>query len=445
MDSVDRIRLSSAPMTSRVAISILVLTLVACGPNARQTSGDAHGVDACSGLQCQQMSCPGGGTSTVSGTVYAPNGTMPLFNVVVYVPNGPLDPLPVGASCDRCGAPLSGSPIVQATTDYTGKFTLQNVPAGPNIPLVIQLGKWRRQITIPQVNMCQDNPLTDANMTRLPKNQSEGNMPRIAVTLGYCDHISCMLPKVGIDATEFGVAGQNKAVTFYTTPDIIGGGGNLPGPPGMTSATPFWSDATQLAKYDMVILSCECEEAPTTKNATSYAAMAQYLNNGGRIFSTDFQYTWYKYSPDPGLAAIANIPGGAPVGNSPVMIDSSFPKGKALADWLNYTHMTAAYGQVNPDVVFDNFTTIDAMKSTTFGSSGPPTHPRFMTINTPVGMPADQQCGKAVHLDAHINSTDTIDASYPAGCSSPINEGEAAFAYFFFDLSSCIQNDSGPV
>jgi hypothetical protein len=69
-------------------------------------------------------------------------------------------------------------------------------------------------------------------------------------------------------------------------------------------------------------------------------------------------------------------------------------------------------------------------------------NPRFITINTPVGVAADKQCGKAVHLDAHINNTDAVDATFPAGCASPIKEGERAFAFFFFDLASCIQPES---
>jgi hypothetical protein len=41
----------------------------------------------CVGLACQQMLCPAGSTTSVSGIVYAPNGTDPLPNVQVYVPN----------------------------------------------------------------------------------------------------------------------------------------------------------------------------------------------------------------------------------------------------------------------------------------------------------------------------------------------------------------------
>ena len=49
-----------------------------------------------------------------------------------------------------------------------------------------------------------------------------------------------------------------------------------------------------------------------------------------------------------------------------------------------------------------------------------------------------------MHLDAHVNASDKVDATYPAGCASKIKPGEEAFAFFFFDLSSCIQNESDP-
>ena len=190
---------------------------------------------------------------------------------------------------------------------------------------------------------------------------------------------------------------------------------------------------------------------PTTKDATSFAAVNEYLNAGGRIFTTDFQYLWYKSSPDAAMRSVMPIPGGAPGGTNPATLDTSFTKGKALADWLAYVDKTTTYGKVTCDYVFNNFSPADKTKSQVWASSlgvdggaGTGNNPRFVTINPPVGKPVEEQCGKAVHLDAHINSSDTIDASYPAGCKSAIKQGEEAFAFFFFDLASCIQKDGEP-
>ncbi len=399
----------------------------------------------CTGLACQKAVCSGATKTTISGKVYAPNGKLPLYNVIVYIPNAPLDPLPKGAQCDKCGAIASGSPIVTTLTNSRGEFTLTDVPVGTNIPLVMQLGKWRRQVTIPKVNECVDNPLTDPNITRLPKKQSEGNMPKIAVTVGGCDKLSCMLPKVGIDPSEFGVDGSAAAVHFYKPTDT------LTGPAGMKNARVLWDDASKLKQYDIAIFSCECSEMPTTKGTGSFAAVNEYLNAGGRIFTTDYQYLWYKQSPDAAMRSVMPIPGGAPTGGNPVNLDTSFAKGKALADWLKFVDPATTYGQVKCDYVFNNFSPADKTKSQTWGSSsggsggaGAGNNPRFITINTPVGKPVESQCGKAVHLDAHINQSDTINASFPSGCTSAIKQGEEAFAFFFFDLASCIQKEGDP-
>ncbi|GAC1578983.1 MAG: hypothetical protein NVS3B20_10060 [Polyangiales bacterium] len=403
----------------------------------------------CTGLQCQVKACGGSPNTSISGIVYAPNGTLPLYNVIVYVPNGELKPLTPGVTCDKCGTIASGDPIVTALSDYTGHFKLENVPVGTNIPVVFQLGKWRRKVIIPTVTACVDNFVPDANLTRLPKNQKEGDMPKIAVTTGSCDKLSCMLPKVGIDAEEFGPVGGKQAVTFYQ-------GGGLTSGPGTTPAQSLWGNLAELKKYDLAIFSCECSESPTSKDSTAFQAVTNYLAQGGRIFTTDYQYTWYKMSPDTNLQNIGSIPGGAPPGKNPVNLDVSFPKGKALADWLKLVDPTTTYGKVTTDYTFDNFHSADKTKTTTWatsqsggfgggggGGSGPE-YPRFITVNTPVGKPTEMQCGKAVHLDAHINGSDSVDGSFPLGCKSKIKQGEEAFAFFFFDLASCIQKEGEP-
>ncbi|GAC1351793.1 MAG: hypothetical protein NVS3B20_07150 [Polyangiales bacterium] len=406
------------------------------------------GTGPCSGLKCQVQSCGGSAKTSISGTVYAPNGTLPLYNVIVYVPNGELKPLSTGVTCDKCGTIASGDPITTALSDYTGHFKLDDVPVGNDIPLVVQLGKWRRKVVIPTVKACVDNPLTDPNLSRLPKNQKEGNMPKIAVTTGGCDQLSCMLPKVGIDAAEFGPVGGTQAVTFYA--GSVGSTVSVGSMPlATTPAQSLWGNLEELKKYDMAIFSCECSEEPTTKDSTAYQAVTDYLGQGGRIFTTDYQYTWYKYSPDPALQSMGMLPTGVHSAKTPVNIDTSFPKGKALADWLKVVDPASSYGKVKVTNAFDNFHSVDKTKATVWASSlnkSTPAsdNPRFITVNTPVGKPAENQCGKGVHLDAHINSFDVIDDTFPKGCSSKLGAGEEAFAFFFFDLASCIQKEGEP-
>jgi hypothetical protein len=124
------------------------------------TLGASDG-SACTGLACKVVQCNGTPT-TITGTVTDPSGNRPIDKAYVYVPNSALQPFPTGVQADPCGGggTLSGSPIAVAQTKSDGTFTLLNVPAGANIPLVIQVGMWRRQVTLPNVPSCA---VTNAN------------------------------------------------------------------------------------------------------------------------------------------------------------------------------------------------------------------------------------------------------------------------------------------
>jgi hypothetical protein len=440
-------------------------------------SGGSETSTACTGIACNVQTCGGGGATTVSGYTYAPNGQLPLYDVQVFIPNAALTPFSQGVQCENCGAPLSGEPIATALSDPTGHFVLTGVPTGTNVPIVVQLGKWRREAYIPTVSGCTANTLTDPNLTRLPQNQMEGSMPHIALTTGGCDQMGCMLTKLGIDDTEFGgqADGFNKAINVYQ-----GSAGGVPA--GATAAMNLWGDATNLATYDEAIFSCECDEAPGSKGgsfgAASYGVVTDYLNAGGRIFTTDFQYVWYKYSPDPMIGeatagsstiGLGEMIGGAPVPEpqSPMVLSTTIPKSVALAAWLKNVFSgvplpsgttfpldaPSQMGEVQPDVIFCNVQTLNATETVDWadsaqaeGCTGPSPGPRIFTVDTPVEDAPDKQCGRGVHIDAHVdNDGQTVGAGYPAtGCSATLKADEAAFAFFFFDLSSCISNEHEP-
>jgi len=105
-------------------------------------------------LACAIDDCAAQPKTTVTAKVYDPAGKNPLYNIVAYVPNGKVGPITNGATCETCNTPVTGEPIASALTNAQGQFTMQDVPVGTNIPLVLQIGKWRRQITLPEVKAC---------------------------------------------------------------------------------------------------------------------------------------------------------------------------------------------------------------------------------------------------------------------------------------------------
>jgi len=418
--------------------------------------GDRPRADAaprpCQNLECQQVKCPASATTSVSGTAFAPNGTLPLYNVMAYVPNAPLEPFKAGITCDRCGVVVSGRPIASAISNHEGKFKIDNVPAGKDIPLVLQVGKWRRQVTIPEVKACQDNALGDPNLTRLPRHRKEGDMPRMLAMSGECDSLNCLLPKVGIDPIEFGEEGEDKAITFFKGLSFS----PASGPVTATSVVGIWRDETELQKYDLLLLGCECFRELGNKGVRAWQAITNYLAKGGRLFGSHFMYVWYEFTPDPGLAAAVTVvtdPASYVTPVNPIVINTSFPKGKAMADWMKFLNPMQTYGQLTADELFGDLAATMPGTAQVWGSSGPNGGARIVSVNTPVGVPSDQQCGRAVHLDAHVFSTKKLPVgpitspqfSYPQICGKDLRDGEEALAFLFFDLAACVQSDQTPV
>jgi hypothetical protein len=261
------------------------------------------GTDArpCQGLECQQVTCDGGGTTTITGKVLDPAGINPVYNALVYVPNATVPALSSGVSCQACGSAPPGEPVVLTLTAGDGSFTLSNVPAGTNVPVVIQIGKWRRQVQIPTVAPCTNNQPAQ-NLLRLPKNSTEGNIPKMALVTGGCDHMECALRKMGVEDSEFTSSAGNGRIHLYQ-----GTGGAAPAN-GTENATALWSDYNKLAQYDLVLNNCECDSYATSKPAPSLRNLYDYANAGGRVLGSHYQVYWLKNGPFPFPANISARP-----------------------------------------------------------------------------------------------------------------------------------------
>jgi hypothetical protein len=450
---------------------------------------------ACTGTLCTQSmidNCAGSNLpfTSITGTVYDPAGALPLYNVYVYIPSStPLDIDPGNPACTPCEAPASGGPVISALTDEHGNFTLVQtsagafgVPSGTNIPLVIQTGKWRKQITIATVPKCAataiPDPATPADKLRLPANSSEGDMPVIAFTSG-CDPAECFLRHIGIADSEFvpptaplpvawkagatPVAGAGH-VRFYTGRDEMAASGSASAVTGgNTSADTYtwWTSSANLLENDIIFNACEC--SAYDRGMTAYPAMDAYLNGGGRLFTTHYYYNWF--AAPTGTADLQSVaewnPNNNVAGSNQVEtdgIDQTFPKGIAFATWLQDNAITTMMGSISLGDYRDNLNGIlpagceaaGTCLSTQwiYNTTAAETHPRYISFNTPVASPVATQCGRAVFSDVHLSGSSN-DQAFPNECTSPDPMGihstnEKALEFLFFDLSSCVQNDKAP-
>jgi hypothetical protein len=455
------------------------------GADARITLSDGTSVgEACVGLACQQT-CK---TTIITGKVYDPAGLIPLYNVYVYVPNAPLDPLPSGPECKPCQAPASGNPLVSATTSADGTFSLLNAPDGEEIPIVLQLGKWRRHLTVPKVDACLSNSVGDG-VLRLPRKQHEtspdDNIPLIALTTG-CDGAECFLnTRIGIDVSEFTDPSGTGRVHVYK------GNAAQQTFPTEGDANELWKNAAQMNQYDILFDACECSlydrgGAGTTN--LGYVNFRNYLDLGGRAFTTHFFVNFFAdqtqcdadvrcqgQTPLPtvglwegnknlALAPDADCPRDSMLisGADCLNIDTTIPKGKAFSDWYadNNASLLVGGGE-SPghvgltDIRFDMGTLDPSL--VTAGTATPWLYAGdvssgvydayYLSLNTPVGTDATTQCGRAIFSDVHLS--DAPLGTFPGYCStnpamSTHAPNELALEFLFFDLASCVQNDTQP-
>jgi hypothetical protein len=424
------------------------------------TTGTSAGVcPGSTGTGTLPPTCTGATKTTISGTVYDPAGKTPLYNVILYVPSAALDPIPEGVSCDQCNGQVSGHPIASALSDTTGHFslTIEPVPSTTNVPLVIQVGKWRRQVTIPSIKTCQDNPITDVNLTRLPRSQSEGHMPKIALTTGGSDALECFLRKVGIADSEFTTdTGTGRVAMYVGGQPGAGGGGQgaasftaALGGAAFPAATTLWSSPTKLLTYDILVMSCEGSQYADVKKPY-VGNIKGYADAGGRLFNDHLHFYWLRNGPNPWPMTASYIGvGTAPASPTTGNIVTTFPKGAALADWLVTVGGSTTRGQIT---VYGAQHSVDGVNAPTTAWITIGTATDYLSFNTPVEATAANQCGRVVETDLHVkdvpsnqNGKDNSDPSkpFPSACqSTTLSAQEKALEFLFFDLSSCVQPDT---
>jgi MBG domain/Bacterial Ig-like domain (group 3)/Putative Ig domain len=426
-------------------------------------------------------------TTTISGTVYMPNGTVPLPDVLVYVTTGTVTLPASGATCTSssvtaaqgCITSSTITPVVvtsgtgvyaYTTSAVDGTFTLSGVPEGSSYTLVIQSGKWINEFAEPSSGTLS-GPISGLQLSMPTTHSATANIPLIAIQTGSADALECVFRDIGVASTEFTDDSVTSGASFGGRIHLYKGNGAE-----ISSNTPSSTSLQTQAKlnsYDMVMFPCE-GGGSTGANSTTIPYLINYTSLGGRLFTTHNSDAWldttntgangyYFYSaegsspmtwgsaansvtPDPGYA----------------LINTSFSDGNTLASWLyqnGYSYgasgaNTGTENKVEISTLRFNVDTVNAPAQAwlTFPSQASQTYNvaynggspiMQFSFNTPWGASAANQFGRVLYNEYHVeNVSESGSPIFPAECptlsgASQVPQ-EKMLEFAIFDLSAAV-------
>jgi hypothetical protein len=438
-------------------LSLVIFLFSACGPtgtgggNSGGNSGGSGGSSGSAGngtgggggggghVSCpQNNSCPGG--ATVTGKVYAPNGTDPIAGASVYVPTGNNE-FPPGVSCDVCSTGSFQS-CTQVFSGTDGSFTLTGVPAGMT-EIDIQKGRFRRRL---QLNVpCGSLALT-AEQSRLPKNSTEGDIPKIAVANGEWDKLECVLRKIGLDASAIDIFNHSDTYNENGKPDF----------------STLVQNFDMLKAYNIVFINCSDNTLETyLSNATVLGNLKNYVGMGGRLYITDWSYDHIEQVPD-WSSLVCWQPTGtcgggaepmhqAALGKDGIEVDATI-EDMGMKEWLQQLGATNPDGTVHIthfliDWVMQKSNVQPMVKEWVRGS----VQSQDGSINSdlPLTFTFDYNtCGRVLYSSYHTLGRDLdtcgglfgqSNCHFPDYCdSNPLSPQERILEYLIFEISTCV-------
>jgi hypothetical protein len=437
---------------------------------------------------CNACACPSG-DGTLVGKILDPANLRPVYGVAVYVPVGSVAAFTPGIGCDTCSN-IFGTASTSAVTAADGTFRLTGIPAGANFPLVIQLGRWRRQFTVPAIAACGTATLSAAQ-GHLPAHHAKGiagtdeqtdtanpDIPKMALVIGNGDASECLFAKMGLSpATEFGAPGGTAPIELYEyalSNGVTGAPGAFSGLgqkyPSAGAADALLANSANLNNYNILVVPCTNQPTvnPTVGMQTN---LETWVNKGGRLFTSHKgPYDWIHYPLGNSFDTVVTWANVDPWNSPPDTTDRSstnsltdtintgFADGKAMADWMQAAWPAPggpggalpAYAQLPlPDYRHDvasvgaNGLSWISGSSTGPGSGAGVSQVNIFSFDAPVGAAAASQCGRVVAPFMHVSSASDPTKTFPAGCpaggaAGALGPQELAFEFMLFESMNCL-------
>jgi hypothetical protein len=202
-----------------------------------------------------------------------------------------------------------------------------------------------------------------------------------------------------------------------------------------------------------VLLPCDDD---SQKLSAEMANLLAYTGKGGRLFLTDYSYAWLK---DGGMMEARGnwLPEALHIGDDyDAIVDQSFPKGMAFAEWLRVVGASTMPGRLPIHDPYGGASYFDGVVAPTqrwLHTEAPQDQTvQHFTFNTPIGTAADKQCGRVVFSTFHVAEESAGGglppilggvSRFPAACSNAkMTPQEKALEFMLFDASACVQPDT---
>ena len=121
----------------------------------------------------------------------------------------------------------------------------------------------------------------------MPQNHIMGDIPKIAVVTGNVDAVECVIYRTGVQRSEFTDQSGTGQINLYVA-DHDGGAeldGSTPKESVLTGST------STMNAYDMIMFPCQ-GSASDSDVSSDQAAVLDWANRGGRLFTTHYSYAW---------------------------------------------------------------------------------------------------------------------------------------------------------
>lgn len=227
---------------------------------------------------------------TLTGTVWSPNGTIPVSDALVYTSAGVPDGIPQEVYCAECEELDCDDRFT--TTAPDGSFELGTFAQGANY-LVVQKGQFLRYT---QINFGPGEAALDDELTTLPGQNDPDNglfIPLVAVGNGSFDRLEDGLGKFGMGDTS--IANFEERLIPGTESFDLWNNGRDPATDGFQSQGTFAdliSSPENLAQYHIIFAPCTTDTYVSALNEENRQNIRDWVAAGGRWYVSDWANEW---------------------------------------------------------------------------------------------------------------------------------------------------------